>query len=359
MRLGRIVTMVVLLVALLILATACFLANSYPVATFTWVHESPFVVSFDASNSSDPDGIIVSYGWDFDDGTTATGKEVQHTFISPGDYDVCLTVTDEKGKRASITHTVHAVRELMVPSEFSSIQRAIDDAEDGDVIIVSPGTYQENIDFRGKAIIVRSEDPSNPTIVDATIITGRHSDRPIVTFSSSETRASVLEGFTIQGTLQFATLWGGGIYVNTASPTIRKNVIWNNGADFAGGGVYLRESCAHILGNHISGNQAQQGGGLEAAGRTYFPTIEGNTFIGNIAEAGGAIHLTSADPGKEPANALPTKLSNNTFDSNIATGMAGGAAVYVMYDCKLELDVPDSNTYLNNQPDDIFYEVPP
>ena len=332
--------------------------NAYPIPQFAWTFETDYTVSFNASESSDPDGIIVSYHWDFGDGTTATGKTVQHTF-SPGEYPVRLTVHDDKGKKASITHVIRAVKELKVPNQYRSIQRAIDDAEVGEVVVVSPGTYEENLDFLGKQITVKSEQPTDQAIVDATILTAKESDQPVVRFSSGETLSSVFEGFTILGDLQRDCHYGGAIYVNKASPTIRNNVILNNAAFYTGGGIYLYESRALIADNTISSNEAAQGGGLCAAGRMDFPTIEGNHFIGNRAEAGAAIHLASTDPGKEPANASATKVSNNTFIGNVATGLTGGGAIHVMFNCQLALDSPDSNTYQGNIPSDVFYEVPP
>ena len=50
-----------------------------------------------------------------------------------------------------------------VPGNFMTIQEAIDAAKDGDSVVVDPGTYTENIDFLGKAITVRSNDP-DPTL---------------------------------------------------------------------------------------------------------------------------------------------------------------------------------------------------
>ncbi len=61
-------------------------------------------VTFDGSASSDPDGTITSYEWDFGDGTTDTGEVVTKTYDSSGDYTVSLTVTDDKG--ASTTDSV-------------------------------------------------------------------------------------------------------------------------------------------------------------------------------------------------------------------------------------------------------------
>ena len=50
---------------------------------------------FDASASKDPDGGIVSYDWDFGDGTKASGIEVAHTYEKPGSYTAKLVVRDE------------------------------------------------------------------------------------------------------------------------------------------------------------------------------------------------------------------------------------------------------------------------
>lgn len=56
--------------------------------------KAPLEINFDAGNSTDPDGSIVSYNWDFGDGTTATGATASHTFTQPAEYTVSLTVVD-------------------------------------------------------------------------------------------------------------------------------------------------------------------------------------------------------------------------------------------------------------------------
>jgi PKD repeat protein len=58
---------------------------------------APLTVSFDGSASSDSDGTIVSYSWDFGDGTTATGETATHEYTQPGMYTATLTTMDEDG----------------------------------------------------------------------------------------------------------------------------------------------------------------------------------------------------------------------------------------------------------------------
>lgn len=67
-----------------------------PSACFS-ITDNGFYYSFDASCSSDPNGSIVSYHWDFDDGSTGSGQTINHSF-SQGTYFVRLTVTDNDGE---------------------------------------------------------------------------------------------------------------------------------------------------------------------------------------------------------------------------------------------------------------------
>jgi len=85
--------------------------NQSPTASFTFSPTSPQVgtsVSFNASGSSDPDGTITLYAWDFDNnGTTdATGITASRSFGAPGTYTVRLTVTDDDGATGTTTRQV-------------------------------------------------------------------------------------------------------------------------------------------------------------------------------------------------------------------------------------------------------------
>ncbi len=83
--------------------------NEAPTASFTASTTSPTTgetVSFDASGSSDSDGSIASYDWDFGDGTTGSGETVSHAYGSAGDFTVTLTVTDDAGATDSASQTI-------------------------------------------------------------------------------------------------------------------------------------------------------------------------------------------------------------------------------------------------------------
>ena len=79
--------------------------NVPPVARFT-SSCSGLVCSFDGSASSDSDGTVVGYAWDFGDGTTGSGATLNHTYTAGGTYTVVLTVTDNEGATGNVSHSV-------------------------------------------------------------------------------------------------------------------------------------------------------------------------------------------------------------------------------------------------------------
>jgi PKD repeat protein len=80
-------------------------ANQAPVAAFT-SSGAGLAATFDGSGSSDPDGSIAGYAWDFGDGTTGTGTTPTHPYATADTYQVKLTVTDNKGASTSVTKPV-------------------------------------------------------------------------------------------------------------------------------------------------------------------------------------------------------------------------------------------------------------
>ena len=97
---------------LLGLILACSLFNQAPVARITTdvlSGNSPLPVTFAGTESTDADGIISAYVWDFGDDATDTGANVQHTFTTTQAievFEVTLVVTDNNGATSEVTQTI-------------------------------------------------------------------------------------------------------------------------------------------------------------------------------------------------------------------------------------------------------------
>jgi len=218
------------------------------------------------------------------------------------------------------------------PADYRTIQAAIDAAWHGDTVVVKEGTYRERVAFNGRQIIVRSEDPGNPAVVAATVISADGAASVVFDFAESE--KSVLTGLTVTG---------AGIVCTASSPTISGNVIRNcsgpgvkgqNGAkptildnqilDNTLEGVY---SCGGLIqDNVVSGNRAglaycdgpirgntisdnRDAGGLSSCQGE----IAGNTITGNYsATHGGGLYKCSGD------------IHHNVIAGNRALRQGGG-----------------------------------
>jgi tetratricopeptide (TPR) repeat protein len=250
---------------------------------------------------------------------------------------------------------------IFVPDTCATIQEAICAAVDGDTIVVRAGSYVENINFRGKAITVKSE--SGP---DLTVIDGSRSGST-VTFDGGEDRSSRLEGFTItngSGTRSLYNLgyaYGGGIFCFNSSPTVRGNLIQHNVATITGGGggISCRSSSPLIADNRILDNAATWAAGIHLD--SSFATIEGNTISRNTAVEGfaGGISCYYSSPlirnnfitrnrtdtvggGIYMHQASPT-LTNNVIAFNRAATLGGG--IYCKHEC---FPVIVGNTVIQN-----------
>ncbi len=98
-------------------------ANQPPIARFTHSPASPLAgqtVSFDASTSSDPDGIITSYSWNLGDGSRRNGASMTYTYPTPATYQVSLTVVDDGGASNSTTQQVQILPALTVAASASA-----------------------------------------------------------------------------------------------------------------------------------------------------------------------------------------------------------------------------------------------
>jgi PKD repeat protein len=84
------------MVSIALRAKGSGLPNQAPAASLS-VSCTQLDCAFDGSGSTDPDGTLASYAWDFGDGTTGTGVSPSHSYASAGEYQVSLTVTDDRG----------------------------------------------------------------------------------------------------------------------------------------------------------------------------------------------------------------------------------------------------------------------
>ncbi|KAA0009320.1 MAG: PKD domain-containing protein, partial [Thermoplasmata archaeon] len=85
-----------------------------PIANFSYIINDR-TVYFNASSSYDRDGSIVSYTWDFGDGTNGSGITVNHTYADYGIYNVTLTVTDDDGYEKNITKVISLITDALPP----------------------------------------------------------------------------------------------------------------------------------------------------------------------------------------------------------------------------------------------------
>ncbi|MBF0450539.1 MAG: tandem-95 repeat protein [Candidatus Magnetomorum sp.] len=209
-------------------------------------------------------------------------------------------------------HTIAAIfnRQIQVGSGGqSTIQKAIDLSVNGDTVLVKPGIYEENINFRGKSVHVKSETPFQ-AIIDGKYVTN------VVRFVTKETAGAKLSGFIVR---HGAAPTGGGIYIDNASPTIENCRIEDNSSALNGAGIFITGiSSPLVISSTIKDNvSGGSGGGIYCYQST--PTLSRSVIANNDAERnGGAVYVSG--------NANPMLINMVIYD-NLAN--LSGGAIYV------------------------------
>jgi len=192
--------------------------------------------------------------------------------------------------------------------DYSSIQDGIDYAVTGDTIIVSSGTYTENLVFGGKGVSLISQNGANSSIIDGSGL------GTVIVFNKIGSSA-MLQGFTIRNGSD------SGIYCAYSSPIITNCTISSNSTGYDGGGIYGDWGSSPTISNCIiSGNSAgYDGGGISCAWDSSL-TISNCTISGNSAGYDGG--------GISCGWGSSLTISNCTISGNSAGYDGGGIYGY-------------------------------
>lgn len=272
---------------------------------------------------------------------------------------------------------IQAQTTINIPTDYNTIQGGLNVAQNGDTVLVQPGVYNENIMWPNKSNIklLATGDSSN------TIIDGRNMGSVITIVGTGQIDSNtIISGFTITRGSQ--SQYGGGIFLNGASPKLRALYFKNNNSTYAGGGLCVYDANLYLENSKFFNNSASSPNALEGMGGAIYifnnPTpfiynIENCMFVNNQADyLGGAIcemnygridsslisncrfisneitRTIDSYGGAIYTNQSKIIMENCEFDNNkTASGGTGGA----VYNWESDLRIEDSkftNSYAVN-----------
>ena len=198
------------------------------------------------------------------------------------DFRYRVTLSDIQGneKWAEGETTIPKTTSLYIPDDYDSIQAAFQSPviDDGDSILVSPGTYQGTLAILGKNVLIRAS--------------GGHEVTTIIASDSNRClniNNGVLEGFRLEGGTGGIGVYtpGGGVYA-TGSAVLRNNFIVDNEAPGEGGGLYLTGD-ASLYNNIVFHNVSDNVGGIFISNAT--GEVINNTIVGDTS---GGVAITNS-----------------------------------------------------------------
>jgi len=285
----------------------------------------PFVIRWEWSNGNGH--FIVGHGYDDE---TANLHYMDPWPVNDCDYHIASYAWVKQGGGHTWTHTLKldAGDTLQVNAsgtgEYTTIQAAVNAAEDRDIIELADGTYDVayhqggatyGIDFGGKALTLRSAS-RNPMNCRLDAINGLRG----FYLYSGEPLGTVIEGVHIyNGSYGFGA--GIGLF-DGASPTIRDCILTQNVSPQQGGALCCYEECSpYVIDTRFYENSASGTGGAVWCYSASRPTFAGCTFAGNSGTSGSAIASVGGSG---------CAISHCTFYGNAASNTGGGAIAYAI-----------------------------
>jgi hypothetical protein len=294
------------------------------------------------------------------DHNTWPGNDPTNTLVVARTWHVATTGSDSTGDGSEV-------------NPFATIQHGIDVASHSDTVLVQPGVYRENLNFKGKNITIGSFflTTGNEDYILQTVIDGQRNGS-VVLFVNGEAATAQLSGFTITNGYAVNTppsgANGGGVYCLQASPTLSHLRVIGNEASGEGGGVYLAHCAPTIRAVEITRNRAGTGGGgiryssgsvnLENVVVAHNTALTGGSGIflyhanGSIKNALITDNTGSGKGGGVVLDASSPTLVNVTLAGNRTAGQGG--AINVSYNSQPTL----VNTIVwGNTPQPIYFDT--
>ncbi|HPS55905.1 MAG TPA: PKD domain-containing protein, partial [Sedimentisphaerales bacterium] len=323
-------------------------------------------ITFDGSGSSDTDGPITKYEWDFNYNSSTFNCNyyetsdihtdntfdgiTTHSFPAPGVYTVALRVTDDstpaKYDIDTMTVSVGLVKVISGTQErfYSTISDAINAVStlDGNEVVVYPGIFEESI-IINKDITLRSQYNNDWGKITETVIESA-SDSNAITVTAAGSGCEIY-GFTIKNGLR--GIYSEGTSSEDISLILGNLIISDNDANTCnGGGIYFEYVDANINNSYIIENEAANGGGIYCENSDL--NIANCVFWKNTAKAvssyGGGLYFVDSD----------ISIDRNTFSKN--SSVEYGGAICSNYDSNSSVSVYNS-IFWNNTANTTDYDI--
>ncbi len=360
-----------------------------PVSPVSGTRVSSMGFALLASNSSDADLDELTYNFEIYNDPGLSSLVYSESGVAPGETQ---TSTDSiTGLMPEIRHSwrvraydgaeysdwstlgvfaVEHARVLRVPSEFGTIQEAIDASSGEDTILVGPGDYAERIILNALPIILVSEEGAS-----ATFISGDGSTGSIVELSDTEATRHVVEGFTIRNAYvgdgvrigggnavsirdcsfdnNRATGVGGGISHSGVSLTLESCSFTGNRSSDKGGGIYYLGNSLTVDGCSFTDNQsADKGGGIYYQGDSM--VVDGCFFTGNRSGSyGGGVYVNG---GEAYVGDSSISIANSVFRNNHSDDGGGAISIKDSWDVYIKRNLIHENTTSDDQGGVVYVE---